>query len=132
MEKNKVMPYVTNVSVALALFALCAVSNGLFSAETQVELVKILCDCFTVPGVFMTGFGLLSLIASTGAYDIMSYGVSYLISMFIRHRERAESFYDYKLERAEKRKKWGAHTLIVGLVCFVAGLICLAVYYSIL
>ena len=132
MEKNKVMPYVTNVSVALALFVLCAVSNGLFSAETQVELVKILCDCFTVPGVFMTGFGLLSLIASTGAYDIMSYGVSYLISMFIRHRERAESFYDYKLERAEKRKKWGAHTLIVGLVCFMAGLICLAVYYSIL
>ena len=132
MEKNKIMPYVTNGCVALALFALCAVTGGLFSAETTVERVGILCDCFTVPGVFLGGFGALSWIASTGAYDIMSYGVSYLVSMFVRHRERAESFYDYKMEKAEKRKKWRAHTLIVGLVFFVAGLICLAVYYSLL
>lgn len=130
MDKKKIIPYVTSALTALVLFAVTAVSEGLFWAESAADAVGMLSDSFVVPGVFLSGIGGLSWISSTGFFDIMSYGGSALIGMFTRPAEPQERFYDYKVKKEENRKKWKAHYLVVGLICLAAGAVCLVVYFS--
>lgn len=131
MKKLKINPYklLGAVISAAVLFAVCAYSGGLFSMSEPNEIAGKLSDCFTVAGVIFFGVGAISLMGSSGAYDILGYGVDFVIKPFTSRRKDDESFYEYKQRKAENRKPWLKEFFIVGLVMLLFAGISLAAYY---
>lgn len=114
-DNKKQYRYIGALITGTIFFFICAFSNGLFSETNGIEIVRKLTDCFTVAGVILAGAGGLSWASSKGAYDIMKYGVDWVIKPFTSRRNQFESFYDFKQRKAEERKPWLKESFIVGL-----------------
>ena len=132
MNRRKWVDYLINGVVALVIALLIAFGRGLSTAQRAAENFSDLSDGFFVAGGMMIGVGLLSLIATTGFFDIFSYGMKTLVSHFkpSSYMEDTGKYYDYKMARAEKRKKPLRASLYVGLACIALSLACLGGYYS--
>ncbi|MCI8402087.1 MAG: DUF3899 domain-containing protein [Lachnospiraceae bacterium] len=61
-----------------------------------------LSDAFLVPGVMITGVGLLVYVSGEGGLDAVGYGLQFLKPRRLRDT-RIQSYQDYKLKRAEKK-----------------------------
>ena len=79
----------------------------------------------------MAGVGALTYLAKLGAYD----GISYAFSNFAlhslipgMHKDKHESFYEYKKAKEEKGRKWLSHLFFVGLVPLAISVVLLIVY----
>ena len=84
------------------------------------------------PAVLLCGVGILAWTATTGFFDIFSYGFKSLLVLFspMKHPDDHMHYADYKAMKELKRGKTIRFILYVGLVFLgVAGLF-LAVYYS--
>ena len=94
---------------------LIADSKNVFN-ETRLHFVyQLLSDSFFVPGVVITGFGLLVYVSNEGAFDGMKYAVMSFINMFkSRPEKKYNSFYEYK-ERRKTRKVNPGFILYSGL-----------------
>ena len=109
--------------------------QGLNAANTLSLNARYLSDgCFVV-GLMMTGVGLLTWVATTGFFDMMSYGVQYgvraLIGLFGGNRRPDnKNFYEYKLEKDEKRGKPVYAILLSGIAYILLSVVFLAVYYN--
>ncbi len=89
----------------------------------------ILCDAFFVAGILLALFGVLLWIASTGFFDSIAYigrTAAHLLLPFL-HGER-KSFYEYKLEKQEKRKETLSFVIYVGLGFLAVALVFLALW----
>ena len=64
--------------VALVAIVLMFIYEKPFSQEGAKEIVGAISNCFTVPGVVLSGMGALSYLAHKGAYD----GLGYIFSNF--------------------------------------------------
>ena len=129
--EEKYMPYVKWGIVAVALVVLMIFYEQPFSQEGAKEIVGTISDCFAIPGVVMAGIGALTYLAKLGAYD----GISYAFSNFAlhsiipgTHKDKPESFYEYKKSKEEKGRKWLSHLFFAGLVPLVISVILLIVY----
>ena len=82
--------------------------QGLDMAQTLSMNARFLSDgCFVV-GLLMTGIGLMTWVATTGFFDMVSYGVKYGVRAFVglfggNRKPEDKTFYDYKMEQDEKR-----------------------------
>ena len=114
--KKKLLQYgITSVVGALmAVWVMDA--EGLFLIKDAPEhTMNILCDAFFVPGIFLVLIGALVWIATTGFFDSLGYAMRSVVHMFmpfIKHERK--SFYDYKVEKAEKRGATPYFIMIVG------------------
>lgn len=105
-----------------------------FSWPHEESIAYILSDGFFVAGVLVFGMGALKFLRNKGAFDIMSYGVSYVIystipALSINRPEelRNEDFYDYTQRKQAERKPAG-DILIAGGVYLLLSAIMLVVY----
>ena len=128
--QNKRLKYIKTGVFMLLAIALCVWLEDPFSAETPVELIGILCDCFTVPGVIFLGIGALTWVAHQGGFD--SFG--YMFSNFSLHnlwvtkqKKKYETFYDYKQAKDEKGRPWLTHFAVLGACSLGIGLILLVI-----
>lgn len=128
MKKSR---FIAAAVTAALFFALSAKMGGLLEAEDAHEVLSKLTDCFTVAGVVLFGVGALSWGSSKGAYDVMSYGVNWLIKPFTSSRDKYESFYDFKMRKAEERSEWKKEFLLSGLGLIAIALVLLAAYYAV-
>ncbi len=82
-----------------------------------VEIVKVLCDAFFLPGTFILMLGLLMWVASEGALDGVGYLGSCLVKTLIpgKHGE-FERYGEYLERKRGSRKKGFGFLCIVGLV----------------
>ena len=129
--KKKLIPWFVELALGLALFLIMAFSNGAFTAGDPADAYRGLCDAFFVPGVLLTSFGILAFCASSGVYDIFSYGVKSLKVLFTPFgKEKRQKYYEYKLEKDAKRQKPKPYTLILGLCFLAAAVVCLLLYNS--
>ena len=130
--RQKWVPYLLGGTVALAVALLIALGRGLSPAQSLPENCRDLSDGFFVAGGMMVCVGLLSLISTTGFFDIFSYGMRTLVSHFVpqKNPEGTGKFYDYKTARAEKRKKPLHAALHVGLICIAISVMFLIGYYA--
>ena len=128
---QKWISYLINGMVALMIALLIAFGRGLSTAQRAAENFRDLSDGFFVAGGMMLSVGVLTLIATTGFFDIFSYGMKTLVSHFKpqKYMEDTGKYYDYKMARAENRKKPLRTSLHVGLVCILLSLACLVGYY---
>lgn len=130
--RQKWAAYLLGGVVALVIALLIALGRGLSLSQPFPENCRDLSDGFFVAGGMMVSVGLLTIISTTGFFDIFSYGVRTLVSHFVpqKHMEDTGKYYDYKMARAEKRKKPLHTSLHVGLVCIALSLLFLAGYYA--
>ena len=104
----------------LITFSICLL-KGVFWETDSALIVRYLSDAFLIPGVLLTGIGLLSYIKKEGAYDGLGYTFHTMKRTFaMRHyrdpiEEGSEdrTYFGYKQQVKAKRKvAW--HLIIVG------------------
>ena len=104
----------------LITFSICLL-KGVFRETDRALIVRYLSDAFLIPGVLLTGIGLLSYIKKEGAYDGLGYTFHTMKRTFaMRHyrdpiEEGSEdrTYFGYKQQVKAKRKvAW--HLIIVG------------------
>ena len=107
--------------LGLVLGALCvalavASSRGLSSGDAVARRTA-LSDGFFVPGLLLTGFGLLLAIARTGFFDVFAYAGRSLLVLFTPFRKPQEhpDYLTYRLERRARRGRPVCWPLAVGV-----------------
>ena len=130
--KAKWLQYGVTTLVGLAVAIPLAFSRGfVFDGDTVVNAAALSDGCF-VAAVLLCGVGILAWTATTGFFDIFSYGFKSLLVLFssVKHPDDHMHYADYKAMKELKRGKTIHFILYVGLVFLgLAGLF-LAVYYS--
>lgn len=123
------------VSLVIGLGLAFAVmwGRGLFSADTADEIVMAVSDGFSVAGLIFLGIGSLIWVSTTGLFDIFAFalkkGAHALIPGMVS--DPTEDYYEYKMEKKEKRKGFTQlSSLIVGIVFVAIGLVLAAVWYQ--
>ena len=126
--------WLATLGIALLMAAGVLASRGGFDQPDGTAMMAALCDACFVPGVFLTSIGILVLVANEGLFDMLSYGAHSLLVLFsaLRKPENHESYYDYKMRRAERRRNPSRIILWVGLIFMAAAAVFLVIYYSML
>lgn len=133
-SKNKqTKTWVKYLSTTIALLVVSLViclSRDLFTKTEPSEIIKILCDAFSVPGIVYVCFGLLSFCNQQGTFD----GLGYTFKSWMRATKNyrndegsPKSYSEYKDSVKGKRKiSW--HFIIVGLFFIAVGIILSIIY----
>lgn len=120
MKKHSpVLTYVITILVGLAMAVAVLMSRGGFSQPDTESVYIVLSDAFFVPGIVLCGFGILAWVSHDGFFDAISYSASKVTSLFFsvfRKDERHQQYYDYKMEKQERRKKPGNAVIVTGVV----------------
>ena len=107
---------------------LIANSKELFEQTDLKTIYHILSDSFFVPGIVITGFGLLIFASNEGVFDGVTYAVMSFINMFKSKEERKySSLYDYKQKKHAVKTKTG-FILISGLIILTFGIVFYILY----
>lgn len=99
---------------------------------TGSSLIANISDSFTIPGAILVAIGGLLWVSSDGFFDMLSYGLKNgLHALFPVYRLEKKSFYDYKVEKMEKREK-GIFIpfLVIGLSFLLISVIFFVIYSS--
>jgi hypothetical protein len=127
--KAKIYKYMT--SSALGLLVVWYYVHSRWTPElTIAEQLCILCDAFTLPGVFYTLSAVLCSIENAGGLDTISYLMSFVPRMLIPGiMGEPKNLLDYVEERKAKRKK-GYHFLyVVGFLFLGIALVFLVLFF---
>ena len=121
-----------SLGIGLAMAVAVMAIGGVPEKGTEAFWRK-LCDAFTVPGVLMTGIGLISVVSGHGAFDGIAFPVRKVFSQILRQEKREampRTYYDYVEAKRGKSRKRPNYQLYTGLV-FLAGAAAFLVVYLI-
>lgn len=97
-----------------------------YAAVPQAWPMRCASDALFIPAVMWLGLAGLMWVSTTGFFDIFSYAFKSLLVLFSTLKKPSDlgSFYDYKLEKEEKRtgKAVSITMLLVGGLLFLAAL----------
>lgn len=129
--KKKLVGYLLLFGIGLAFVPLMGLWRGMYSAADAAELLKALCDCFTVPAMVYLLLGLLLWCGKGGAFDMLGYGTKMFFSVFSREkRGEKESFYEYR-QRKQKSPRPIRPFLIAGAAFLIVAVALLIAFYSV-
>lgn len=127
--KRKIINYSAAAGIGVLLFFLVAFIQKLFWQSSQEEIFKILCDCFTVPGLVLVFVGLLVVCSNGGTFDMLGFGVKKFFGLFKKESDK-QTFYEYRQNKlANRRSFW--YLLVVGGVFVAAAVIFLILYHNV-
>ena len=125
--------YVLAIVVGLLLALTVCFARDIFHETDAALIVRYLSDAFLVPGVLLTGIGLLSFLKKEGTYDGLTYSFHSMRMASARrfsdeaHDDMARTYYDYKQSVKAKRKvAW--HLIIVGGVFLLVAIVLTIVF----
>lgn len=125
--------YLLTGIIGLALAVVIADYRGLFAAETTAQAMLALSDGCLFPGILFTAFGLLSMISSTGFFDITKYGMGQLLSLFRKDTVKQDKdYYEYVQRKKEERKRRGsiAWLLVCGIIFLLLSALFTVLFYQ--
>lgn len=106
MDKKRILKYA-------AVFLLCCVitfwfvqSRGL-AGKQRSEQYRILADGFTIPGLLVTGFGVMMIISDTGTLDGVVFGMQQAFRMLtfqFLSKNKPQNYGEFKDKREEMRQ----------------------------
>ena len=102
--------YALAIAVGLLLALTVCFARDIFHETDVALIVRYLSDAFLVPGVLLTGIGLLSFLKKEGTYDGLTYSFHSMRMASARrfsdeaHDDMARTYYDYKQSVKAKRK----------------------------
>ena len=122
--------YIITSSIGLAIALLVALSKDVFTQGELKTVYHILCDSFFVPGVVITGFGLLVFASNGGAFDMLTFGMKKFFSLFKKDLSgiTKETFYDYSMAKHGEHLSF-AYMIVVGLILIGISIIFLMLYF---
>lgn len=120
---NSLKKFLLDTGIGLIIaFGLCC-TMGLFTAESTVDILRILSDGFFLVGALLLAIGGLTFTSNEGAFDGLFYTFKTQINRMRRDYEsRRQSFAQYREER-EKKNRSPKESLLAGLVVISVGLI---------
>lgn len=128
-DKNKIWAYGTCFAVAMIIFIVAASVWDLFSQTELLQIIRILSDAFFLPGVMFVGVALIGWIGSKGTFDIFSFSMRNLFSMFKKESYyKNASFYEYRRDKDENRKPFNLPMMVVGLAFLALGILFTVVF----
>ena len=131
MKWKQLVSILITIAIGLLTAAWAAKMRG-FTGFTSLSLkLRYASDGCFVSAVILCGIGSLTMIATTGFFDIFAYCAASLwshISSIWKGYEHVR-YYDYKTMRAEKRGKSLAFILIIGLGFLAASVLLLLAYH---
>lgn len=111
----------------LVLFVFSILWQDLSVASGAREWVRVLSNAALVPGVLLTGVGLLVRIADENFFDGIRYATGSLLSHLQGKPKRHASYYEYL--RREKKPGPALSLLLPGLGFLIPAAILTALYY---
>ena len=128
-DKNKIWAYGTYFAVSMIIFIVAASVWNLFSQTELLQIIRILADAFFLHGVMFVGVALIGWIGSKGTFDIFSFSMRNLFSMFKKESYyKNASFYEYRREKDENRKPFNLPMMVVGLAFLALGILFTVVF----
>ena len=79
---KKLEKYIITLAIGLAIAFLIAVSKDIFNQESKKDIFHILSDAFFVPGIIITGVGLLVVVSNEGAFDGVAFAMIKFANLF--------------------------------------------------
>lgn len=128
MKKKQWIHYGICAIIALAMFIFGLFTQGMPDKIGTKESIRVLSDSFLFPGVFLGGIGALSYIASKGTFDMLNYGVTSFLALLFHPQKSRPGFYEYVMEKSEKRKSILLPEFIIGMICMIGCVICTIIY----
>lgn len=114
--------YVGSAIAAAVVWILVFWRGGGFAPESGMHLLRCVCDGLFVSGVLVAAAGLLTLLNSGGAFDIVAFSTAK-----ITKRAGKKTFYEYCEDKKNRRViRW--FLVITGAVFLIAAIIVTAVY----
>ena len=122
--------YLITFSIGLGVALLIMISKNIFTETDQQQVYQILSDSFFVPGVVITGFGLLVFASNGGAFDMLTFGMKKFFSLFKKDLSgiTKETFYDYSMAKHGEHLSF-AYMIVVGLILIGISIIFLMLYF---
>lgn len=127
---NKYKKLITwGIAVVISLITITVISilriNNPPHGMDYMPTLQAVSDGFFVTGMLFTGFGALMWISTTGVLDIITYGFKSLLYLFTPYQKSKDEggFYEYKLEKREKRKAVPFEYLWIGIGLLVVSFI---------
>ncbi len=122
--------YLITLLAGFAGAALIAWSKDILDQTTALAVYHILCDAFFVVGVVITAAGLLIFSTNEGTFDMLTYGMKSFVDIFRKEKKlKYDTFYDYRMERAEVKIPFG-FLVICGLFFMAVSMVMLALYHQ--
>ena len=121
------------LGVGLVLGTVIFVVQSGFSAGDAETFWSAMSDAMTVPGILLTGSGLLSVVSEHGAFDGLSFSTRKAFGQILSEKRRnamPKTFYDYVTVKREKQRRRPRTSLYVGLVFLALALVSLGFYFS--
>lgn len=116
---KKISRFIAPVTAGVLIFVLCMFANdGFFGDNKSENILYAFCNCFSVPGVVLSGIAVISWIGTFGTFDMLGYGSRSFFGAFIKplSKDLPRTFYDYRQQKNENGRKWLRETLYTGLV----------------
>ena len=129
-QRTRLLKYGITTVLTAAVVIYYAASRNVLSLET-IEQYHVLCDAFTLPGIFLMLFGLLMLMNDLGALDTLAYFGHYLLHTFMPVAfGEGKSYLDFIEERRSNRKGGFGFLFVVGGVFTAVGVVFLILYLN--
>ena len=106
------------ITLLIGLLAVAGIlwAKDIFAQTDPKSIYHILSDAFFAVGTVILCAGLLIFSSNGGTFDMLVYGVSSFLDMFRTvSRKKYDTFYDYRMSRAEKQLPFG-FLVICGLI----------------
>lgn len=137
MSSNRLKNVLLKYGIALFVGALMAYAvielHGYAAAATAAERYLVLANAFTIPGVILIMCWALVFVANEGAFEGISYAVTYAVKLLIpgTGSNRQERYSDYVERRRAKGKAKGYGFLFfVGAAFLVAAIVFTVLFYN--
>lgn len=124
--------FLVDLGIGLAAVIVSALWFDLFSAQTLVDVMRILSDCFFLAAVLMLATGGLTLTRNGGVWDGLGFTFKQGFERIKGSYEQERlTFAEYR-EQREKKSKSPSSALIAGAVYLVIALAFLIAYNAVI
>lgn len=129
-RKVKLIEYGVSFCVGIAMAVCYMVCYDVLSLEGK-DLLRILCDAFTIPGLLLIFAGLMLWLSNEGALDGVGYVVSHAFHMLMPGTaHKGESYKAYKERKHEKKPLGFAYLIVTGLVFTAVAVVFLILFQN--
>lgn len=117
--------------IGMAIWFISFVTLKPYEQELLQESMRYYSDCCIIPGIILICLYVLTFIGRKGFYDGLTYSFRFVgqtLVPFLMKSPEKQSYYDYKVSKAEKRKEPIFAGLIVGILFLVAAIVFYIIY----
>ena len=127
---KSISKYLITLTIGVLIAFLVAYAKDVFIQEDKKVIFHILSDSFFIPGVAITGVGLLMFVSNEGAFDGLSFAMLSFFKLFsIKNEKKFKTYNDYK-EQKRQKKNPVSFILVSGLFLIGVSIIMLILYYN--